>query len=125
MVCNAQSLINLLKSCPSPVHDLQDASIEEGIRTGKIKLHLIGDSVSSALMAYEIQGREFVIVALKSIHTEHTVDLAILATTEAEKMGRAIGCAYVRFHTFRPALVRRALNNGYLPTEFVLRKKIL
>lgn len=124
MVCNAQSVIRLLKTCPSPVHVLQDDSIERGIVAGRIKLHLVGTGDDAALMAYEIIGKEFVIVGLKNIKTKNSVDLTHAATASGLKLGRENGCEFIRFHTFRVGLVRKALDTGYLPTEFILRKKI-
>jgi hypothetical protein len=106
------------------VHDLQDDSIEAGIVSGKIKLHLVGKGDSAALMAFEIIGKEFVIVALKNFKTKNDIDLSDAAENEAMRLGKIAGCSYLRFHTFRPALVKIALSRNYLPPEFVLRKKL-
>lgn len=124
MVLNAQSVINLLKTCPSPVHVLQDASIEAGILSGKIKLHLVGKGQDAALLAYEVIGKEFVIVALKNLKTKNEIDLSEHATAAGLKLGKELGCDFIRFHTFRPGLVKKALEQGYLPAEFILRKEI-
>lgn len=75
-------------------------------------------------MAYEVQGKEFVVVALKEIKTKTHVDLFVCATREAEKLGKANGCSYIRFHTFRPGLVKKALRENFMPAEFIMRKTI-
>jgi len=124
MVVNAQSVIRFLKSCPSPVHDLQDELFERNVANGTCKLHVVGRDGDNALMAYEIQGKEFVVIALKEIETQKHVDLFECACREADKLGRANGCSYIRFHTFRPGLVKKALRENFLPAEFILRKTI-
>jgi hypothetical protein len=124
MVCNAQVITNLIKQCPSPVHDLQDSAIEKDIQSGKTKIRVIGNPENLAILAYEIIGTELLIVALKSIKTNSDIDLSVECTKEAEKIGREKGCKYIRFHTFRPGLVVKALEQGYLPAEFILRKKL-
>jgi hypothetical protein len=124
MVCDAQSVIRFLQSCPSPVHDLQDELFERNIKNGTCKLHVIGQGEDTALMAYEIQGREFVCIALKEIKNKNHVDLFECAVREGEKLGRVNGCAYLRFHTFRPGLVKKALRANFLPAEFILRRPL-
>lgn len=124
MVCDAQSVIRFLQTCPSPVHDLQDELFERNVRNGTCKLHVIGQGEDTALMAYEIQGKEFVVIALKELKTDKHVDLFECACREAEKLGRSNGCSYIRFHTFRPGLVKKALRENFLPAEFILRKTI-
>jgi hypothetical protein len=124
MVVNAQSVIHFLKSCPSPVHDLQDDLFERNVASGRCKLHVIGRDGDTALMAYEIQGKEFVVIALKGIETKKHIDLFECACREADKLGRAAGCSYIRFHTFRHGLVKKALREHFLPAEFILRKPI-
>lgn len=124
MVCNAQSVMRLLKSCPSPVHDLQDAPLENAIASGRCKLHLIGKGENVALVAYEIQGKEFVICALKSVKTNHELDLSVQSIADVTPLAKENNCSYIRFHTFRPGLVRKALDIGFLPSEFILRKAL-
>jgi hypothetical protein len=106
------------------VHDLQDAEIERDLRSGRLKSRLVGNPENIALCLYSVEGKEFFIAALKSLKTNGEIDLSDVANDELTKLAKSYGCEYIRFHTFRPGLVAKAIDRGFLPTEFILRKKL-
>ena len=124
MVAQAQSILAIVKRCPSPIHDLYDAEIERDLLDGTLKTRLIGNTENIALCLYSIDGKELFIAALKSVKTNHEIPLAETTLAELETIAKEHGCEYLRFHTFRPGLVAKALENGFIAPEFILRKRI-
>ena len=114
----------VVRRCPSPVHELQDAEIERDLLSGKLKTRLVGDRENIALCLYAIDGKELFIAALKSVKTNYDLDLSVSTLADLTEVAKHHKCEYIRFHTFRPGLVVKALEHGFLPTEFILRKKL-
>jgi len=114
----------IVRRCPSPIHELQDDELQRDLENGKLKTRLVGNPENIALCLYAVDGKELFIAALKSLKTNYDIDLSLETLAELTKVAKENKCEFIRFHTFRPGLVAKALEQGFLPTEFVLRKKI-
>lgn len=124
MVLTSQSIMAIVRRCPSPIHELQDREIERDLNAGKLRTRLVGNPENIALCLYAIDGKELFIAALKSLKTNFDVDLSTTTLADLTQIAKEHKCEFIRFHTFRPGLVAKAFEQGFLPTEFVLRKKL-
>lgn len=120
----ASRLVNLLLSCPSPIHEEQDEAILNGILNGECKLVEIKSEIGNAVLTYEIQGDIFVIIALHFINKNSPASLLPKILLSCETLAKNNNCKQLKFHTFRPGLVKQTLEMGFMPCEYIMRKKI-
>ena len=83
------------------------------------------DGKPVGLITYAVTGELFneLLISTASI-TDHSFDYIPLLTTFAKRLAKAEGCKYVRFHTVRKGLVKKALDQGFFVAEIVLRLKM-
>ena len=65
------------------------------------------------------QGSEMVLIGVTGDGSSMGLVFGLL-----ERFAALKGCAYLRFHTTRPGLVRRAVAAGYAAPEFVMIKRV-
>lgn len=86
-------------------------------------LALMNGAASLATGLYRVEpgphGSEMVLIGVTGDGRDMGLVFGLL-----ERFAALKGCAYLRFHTTRPGLVRRALGAGYVAPEFVLTKRV-
>jgi hypothetical protein len=95
------------------------ASVEKGeLEQATIKL----DGVPIGLITYAFTGAKFkeLLISTAYIRPQH-YDFIPLLTTFAKKLAHENNCKFIRFHTARKGLVRKAIEQGFHVSEIVCR----
>lgn len=107
---------DMLRECFTVPGSLE--AIAEQVQSGAAVLFVIEES-GAAVGAFvlRVDGVEGVIAAAVG-------SLPMMVAMLPEIEARFFGCAAVRVHTARPALVKILRKAGYMPQEFVMRREL-
>lgn len=119
----SKNLVELLLSCPCPIHNEVDEQIINGIKSGECKVLDVSTSLGNFVLCYEIQNDVFMIIALKAVGKTKDGFLKLVMDFST-KLAKQNNCKQLKFHTFRPGLVKASIELGFLPCEYILRKSI-
>ncbi len=115
------------KMLPHDSPELHAQRLAEMVRVGEAySLDLCDDQQRVGILVYSIDEHlpeaEFVIHAAYS--AEGHLDLTAEFLPRLCAVARAKGCASVRFNTVRPALIEKAIAQGFTVSEVIMRKDV-